>query len=160
MASLLCGLRAARMVIMSTSDAPFGWRHAVGCAAIIATTAAALVLMCGKAHAQSVDCVPRSFGDVTGTSNAAGKWAAWRCPTRINIVACTTDHCTDAVLNAAWWVWDRGLSLADANAALAKYKAGSICEPSVRAVWWTDRYKLREQLGMSDAQVTAICPAK
>lgn len=50
MASQLCGLRAARMVIMSTSDAPFGWRHALVCAAIIAATAAALVL--GTAHAQ------------------------------------------------------------------------------------------------------------
>lgn len=122
--------------------------------------AVAVAMVMGAAHAQSVDCVPHAFSDITGTSNAAGKWAAWRCPTRINIVACTTDHCTDAVINAAWWVWGRGLSLSDANSALKKYNAGSVCEPAVIAVWWPDRYKLKSVLGMSDAQVAAICPAQ
>lgn len=84
---------------------------------------ASALAMC-SAQAQTVACNPASPLAITGTSNAAGKWAAWRCPTRINIVACTTDHCTDAVINAAWWVWDRGLSLSDANSALKKYNAG------------------------------------
>lgn len=120
---------------------------------------ASALAMC-SAQAQTVACNPASPLAITGTSNAAGKWAAWRCPTRINIVACTTDHCTDAVINAAWWVWDRGLSLSDANSALKKYNAGSVCEPAVIAVWWPDRYKLKSVLGMSDAQVAAICPAR
>jgi hypothetical protein len=145
---------------MSTSDAPFGWRHAIGCAVIIAGTVCALVLMCGKAHAQQFDCTPASPLGITGTSNPGGKWAAWMCGKRVQIVACAADHCTDAVINAAWWVWDRGATLADGNAALTKYKAGSICDPSVRAVWLPDRYKLKSVLGMSDDQVAAICPAR
>ena len=143
---------------MSTSDAPFGWRHALGCAAIIEATAAALVL--GTAHAQQLDCKPASPQAITGNSNPAGKWAAWHCNGHVQIVVCATGHCTDAVINAAWWVWDRGATLADGNAALTKYKAGSICDPSVRAVWWPDRYKLKSVLGMSDDQVAAICPAR
>ena len=82
------------------------------------------------------------------------------CGGRVQIVACAADHCTDAALNAAWWVWDRGLSRVGANAVRAKYKAGSLCGPRGRAVWWPDRYKLSEQLGMSDAQVAAICRSK
>lgn len=145
---------------MSTSDAPFGWLHALGCAAIIAATTAALVLMCGKAHAQQLDCLPTSPLGITGTSNLGGKWAGWRCNGRIQIVACAADHCTDAVLNAAWWVWDRGMSLVDANAALTKYSAGSICDPAVRGVWWSDRYKLQAKLAATDAELAALCPAK
>lgn len=143
---------------MSTSDAPFGWRHAIGCAAIIAGTVCALVLMCGKAHAQQVECAPASPLDITGTSNPGGKWAAWMCGKRVQIVACAADHCTDAVINAAWWVWDRGLSVTDANAALKKYRAVSQCAPAVRAVWWPDRYKLRDKFGLTDQEVAAICP--
>jgi len=119
-----------------------------------------LALVLGAAHAQQLDCKPASPQAITGNSNPAGKWAAWHCNGHVQIVVCATGHCTDAVINAAWWVWDRGATLADGNAALTKYKAGSICDPSVRAVWWPDRYKLREQFGMSDAQVAAICTAK
>jgi len=98
-----------------------------------ALIAGAFVMVTVSAHAQSVECVPASPLDITGTSNPGGKWAAWMCGKRVQIVACAADHCTDAVINAAWWVWDRGATLADGNAALTKYKAGSICEPSVRA---------------------------
>lgn len=122
--------------------------------------ASALTLAVSCVNAQTLACIPTNPLAITGASNQAGKWAGWMCGDRVQIVACAADNCTDAVINAAGWVWDRGLSLADANAALAKYKAGSICEPSVRAVWWPDRYKLREQLGMSGAQVAAVCPAQ
>jgi len=122
--------------------------------------AMAVAMVMGAAHAQQLDCEPVSPLAITGNSNPAGKWAAWHCNGHVQIVACATGHCTDAVINAAWWVWDRGATLADGNAALAKYQAGSICEPSVRAVWWLDRYKLKSVLGMSDAQVAAICPAR
>lgn len=110
------------------------------------------------AQAQQIQCMPASPLSITGTSNAVGKWAGWMCDGKPEIVACTTDHCTDAVINAGWWVWDRGLNLSDANAALKKYGAVSKCDPLIRAVWWPDRYKLREKLGMSDTDIAAICP--
>lgn len=125
-------------------------------AALIAGAAA---LAMASAQAQSVECVPASPLKITGTSNPGGKWAAWMCGKRVQIVACATDHCTDAMLNAGWWVWDRGFSLGDANAALKKYNATSHCDPAVRAVWWPDRYKLRDRFGLTDQQVAAICPA-
>jgi len=125
-----------------------------------ALIAGACALAMASAQAQSVECVPASPLEITGTSNHEGKWAAWMCGKRVQIVACSTDHCTDAAINAAWWVWDRGLSVTDANAALKKYNAVSQCDPAVRAVWWPDRFKLREQLGMSDAEIAAICPAR
>ncbi len=156
-ACLLRGLHVVGVAIMRTSDAPFGLRHAIGCAAIIAATACALLLLCGGAQAQSVDCAPMRFNDLTGTSNAAGKWAAWRCQNGINVVACSSDQCTDAALNAAWWVATHAVDVAGANYALTKHQAASICAPAVKAVWWPDRYKLREQLGMSDAEIAAIC---
>lgn len=70
------------------------------------------------AHAQQVTCIPASTAAVTGASNPNGKWFAYRCGAKIEIVACTTDHCTDAVVNAVWWVVERGVLLADANSAL------------------------------------------
>lgn len=145
---------------MSTSDAPFGWRHALGCAAIIAGTAAALLLLCGIVHAQTVNCVPASLQAVTGKVSDRGAWAATRCPNGINIIACATDHCTSAVMTAAMWIASHPVGVSGANYALAKYGAGGICAPAVKAVWWPDRFLLKQDLNATDAQVAAICPGR
>lgn len=123
-------------------------------------TALAVLLLCGVAHAQTVACVPHGLSDLTGKSTAAGKWAAWRCPSGLQIVACATDHCTDAVLNAAWWVATHGIDTAGANYAMAKHGAISFCDPAVRAVWWPDRFLLKQDLAGTDAELAALCPAK
>jgi len=121
----------------------------------------ALILLClfvQHSQAQQLSGLPTSPFTVTGSSNPYGKWAGWMYGGKLQVVACTTDHCTDAVMNAAWWVWDRGLGLTDANAALTKYGAVSICETSVRAVWWNDRYKLKNKFNLTDTDLSTVCP--
>lgn len=53
---------------MSTNGSQFEWRHALGCAVIIVATAAAMVLVCGKAHAGTV---VQAWGGTTGMTTKA-----------------------------------------------------------------------------------------
>ncbi len=61
-------------------------------------------------------------------------------------------------IGLASYLASTGADINAVNWALKKYSAGSPCTPEIKNVWWQDRWKFKQHLGLTDNQIAAICP--